>query len=85
MAWDLISVSTYAEVASGNLTLNSPADAQRGGLLVARITYRSNVAFTPNDSTWQLVASIYGYESIEGRPVEGLPEDGYVYLQEMIK
>ena len=30
-------------------------------------------------------SSIYGYERIEERSVEGLPEDGYVYLQEMIK
>lgn len=56
MAWDFVSVSTYAEVGSGNLTLNAPANIQEGDLLVACIAYRSNVAFTL-PANWNLVAT----------------------------
>jgi hypothetical protein len=56
MAWDLIGVSTYAEVTSGNLTLNAPAGIAEGDLLVACIAYRSNVAFTL-PANWNLVAT----------------------------
>jgi hypothetical protein len=56
MAWDLIGVSTYAEVTSGNLTLNAPAGIAEGDLLVACIAYRSNVAFTL-PAGWNLVAT----------------------------
>jgi len=57
MAWDFISVSTYVEAVSDNITLNAPTGAAQGDLLIAVIAYRAADAFTPNDAAWQLVAT----------------------------
>ena len=57
MAWSLIGVSTVAEDATGNFTLNAPAGTPTiGDLLVACIGFRSNVSVSPPAGEgWNLV------------------------------
>lgn len=55
MAWGVPLIGTVATVTSGNLTLNEPAGAAQGDLLIAMINYRSNAAFTM-PSGWALCA-----------------------------
>ena len=58
MAWDFISISAQADAADGNITLNAPANASQGDLLVACIGYRDSAAFTaPVGAGWNLVAT----------------------------
>jgi hypothetical protein len=69
----------------------SPASIYLYELIFIPDTQSPTISFFLSAETelWRTIlvpaSSIYGYERIEERPVEGLPEDGYVYLQEMIK
>ena len=56
MAWDFISISTAVVAANGDITLNAPASAAEGDLLVACIGYRDSAAFTL-PANWNIVAT----------------------------
>ena len=57
MAWSIVAVGAVATpVASGNYTMTEPAGATDGDLLVACLSFRSNVAFGL-PSGWALVAT----------------------------
>lgn len=80
MDWQFVSISSVAEAtAGGNLTLNAPANAQKGDLLIACIGYRNTPAFTPPvGAGWNLVAS--QQSSGDTDATSGIASGGMWYL-----
>ena len=83
-------IAEFAFLGEVTISLNSLA-TYLYELVFIPITQSSIISFFLSAETelWRTIlvpaSSTYGYERIEERPIEGLPEDGYVYLQEMIK